>query len=42
MEVVFELDLQAGTTTLETLFHSIDGSTHGAYYVYVESFRAGF
>jgi arylsulfatase A-like enzyme len=36
VEVVFELDLKASVSTLETLFHSADGTTHGAYYVYVE------
>lgn len=35
-EVVFEVDLPVGKTRMAGLFHSPDGSKHGAYYAYVK------
>lgn len=35
-KVEFDIELEAGPTTLEALFHSDAGEVHGAYYVYVE------
>jgi len=35
-EIVFNLPLKAGKTTMSALFESADGKKWGAYYAYVE------